>query len=57
VPDAAGTVRRLPDGRTGNGRDEGQRQRADLLAGGRRPPGQAEEGRVQGTATGTAARR
>lgn len=55
VPDAVGSAGRLPDGRAGLGRDEGQRQRAHVLAGGRGPRVPAQAGRVQGQAAGPAA--
>lgn len=54
MPDSAGTAGRLPDHRTGISRDEGQRQRAHILAGGRGPPAPVEKGRVQGPAPGAA---
>lgn len=57
VPDPVGTSGRLPDGRPRDGRDEGQGERAHVLAGGRGPPAPAEEGRVQDAAARTAARR
>lgn len=57
MPDAVGPVGRLPDGRAGLGRDEGQGQRAHVLAGGRGPRAPAQTGRVPGQATGPAAGR
>lgn len=57
MPDPVGTVGRLSDRRTGCRRDEGQGQRAHVLAGGRGPPAPPEAGRVSSGATGTAARR
>lgn len=57
VSDAVGSVGRLPDGRAGLGRDEGQGQRAHVLAGGRGPRVPAQAGRVPGQAAGPAAGR
>lgn len=56
MPDSVGTAGWLSDHRTGIGRDERQRQRAHILAGGRGPPAQIEEGWVQGPAPGAADR-
>lgn len=57
VSDAVGSVGWLPDGRAGLGRDEGQGQRAHVLAGGRGPRVPAQAGRVPGQAAGPAAGR
>lgn len=56
MPNSVGTVGRLPDHGTGNGRDERKGERAHVLVGGRGPLAQAEEGRVQGSATRAAKR-
>lgn len=57
MPDASGAAGRLSVRRARNGGDEGQGKRAHLLAGGRGPLAPAQEGRVPGTAAGTAAGR
>jgi len=57
MPNSVGTVGRLSDHGTGNGRDERKGKRAHVLVGGRGPLAQTEEGRVQGSATRTAKRR